>query len=65
MIGASRVGEQLDKALTRADKSTQKELDGDSEDFEHDLEEAEEELAKQEPHPRSKTASSRHAASAA
>jgi uncharacterized membrane protein len=48
VIGRSRIGEQLDKALTRADKSIQKELDADSKDFEHDLEEAEKELTKEE-----------------
>ncbi len=53
VIGKSRVGEQLDKALTRASKSIQKELDADSKDFEHDLEEAENELAKQEAAPAS------------
>jgi uncharacterized membrane protein len=48
VIGESRVEEQLDKALTRADKSIQKELDADRKDFEQDLEEAETELAQQE-----------------
>ena len=49
MIGESRVGEQLDKALTHAEKSVEKEVDADSKEFERDLEEAEKELAKQEP----------------
>jgi uncharacterized membrane protein len=53
VIGESKVGEQLDKALTRADKSIHKQLDADSKDFEHDLEEAENELAKQEAAPAS------------
>ena len=48
VIGESRVGEQLDKALTRAEKSVEKEVDADSKDFKADLEEAEKELAKQE-----------------
>jgi uncharacterized membrane protein len=48
VIGESRVKEQLDKALTRYEKSVEKELDADSKDFEHDLEEAEKELAKQD-----------------
>jgi uncharacterized membrane protein len=47
VIGESKVGEQLDKALTRAQKSIQKEVDADAKDFKHDLEEAEKELAKQ------------------
>ena len=53
VIGESKVGEQLDKALTRAQKSIQKEVDADSKDFEHDLEEAEKQLAKQEAAPAS------------
>jgi uncharacterized membrane protein len=47
VIGESKVGEQLDKALTRAEKSFQKEVDADSKDFKRDLEEADKELAKQ------------------
>jgi uncharacterized membrane protein len=47
VIGKSKVGEQLDKALTRADKSIQKEVDADSKDFEQALDEAQKELAKQ------------------
>jgi uncharacterized membrane protein len=47
VIGESRVGEQLDKALTRYEKSIEKEVDADSKDFKRDLEEAEKELAKQ------------------
>jgi uncharacterized membrane protein len=48
LIGESKVREQLDKALTRADKSIQKQLGADSKDFEHDLEKAETELTMQE-----------------
>ena len=48
VIGESRVGEQLDKALTHAEKSVEKEVDADSKDFTHDLQAAEKELAKQE-----------------
>ena len=40
MIGESRVGEQLDKALTHAQKSVEKEVDADSKDFQRDLEAA-------------------------
>jgi uncharacterized membrane protein len=47
VIGKSRVGEQLDKALTRADKSIQKQVDADSKDFEAALDEAQKELATQ------------------
>jgi uncharacterized membrane protein len=53
VIGVSKVGEQLDQALTRADKSIQKQFDADSKDFEHDLEEAETRLAKRETAPAS------------
>jgi uncharacterized membrane protein len=53
VIGVSKVGEQLDRALTRADKSIQKQIDADSKDFEHDLEAAETELAQQEAAPAS------------
>jgi uncharacterized membrane protein len=47
VIGESKVGEQLDKALTRADKSIQKEIDADSKDFKKELDEAQKELAAQ------------------
>ena len=47
VIGESRVKEQLDEALTHADKSIQKELDADSKDFKQALDEARMELAKQ------------------
>ncbi|MGO9489819.1 MAG: DUF1269 domain-containing protein [Solirubrobacteraceae bacterium] len=45
VIGESRVEEQLDKALTRAEKTIEKEIDADSKDFKRDLEEAEKEGA--------------------
>ena len=48
VIGESRVGEQLDKALSHAQKSIEKEVDADSKDFKADLDEASKELAKQE-----------------
>jgi uncharacterized membrane protein len=41
VIGESRVREQLDKALTRAEKTVEKEVDADSKEFKRDLEEAE------------------------
>jgi uncharacterized membrane protein len=47
VIGESRVGEQLDKALTRANKSIQKEVDADSKDFKKELDEAQKELVAQ------------------
>jgi uncharacterized membrane protein len=47
VIGESRVKEQLDKALTRAEKSVEKQVDADSKDFKHDLDEAEKELTAQ------------------
>jgi len=40
VVGESRVEEQLDKALTRAEKSIEKELDADSEQLRRELEEA-------------------------
>jgi len=40
-IGESRVEEQLDKALTRAEKSVEKEIDADSKQLKRELEEAE------------------------
>ena len=45
VIGESRVGEQLDKELTRAEKSAEKELDVDSKEFKRELDEAEKEAA--------------------
>ena len=41
VIGESRVEEELDKALTRAEKSLEREIDADSEEFKRELEEAE------------------------
>jgi uncharacterized membrane protein len=48
VIGVSRVEEQLDKALTHAERSIEREVDADSKEFEKELEAAEDELAKQE-----------------
>jgi uncharacterized membrane protein len=45
VIGESRVGEQLDKALTRAEKTVEKEVDTDSKEFKRDLDEAERQAA--------------------
>jgi uncharacterized membrane protein len=45
VIGESRLEEQLDKALTRAEKTIEKEVDTDSREFKRDLEEAEKEVA--------------------
>jgi uncharacterized membrane protein len=41
VVGESRLEEELDKALTRAEKSIEKEIDADSEEFKRELEEAE------------------------
>jgi uncharacterized membrane protein len=41
VIGESRVEEQLDKALTRAEKSIEKEIDADATEFKRELDEAE------------------------
>jgi hypothetical protein len=41
VIGESRVEEQLDKALTRAEKSIEKEIDADAKELERELKEAE------------------------
>jgi uncharacterized membrane protein len=43
VIGESRVEEELDKELTRAMKSIEKEIDADSEELRRELEEAEKE----------------------
>lgn len=48
VIGESRVEEQLDKALTRAQRSFEKEVDADSKEFKKELEAAEKELATQQ-----------------
>jgi uncharacterized membrane protein len=45
VIGESRVEEELDKVLTRADKSIEKEIDADREQLKRELEEAEKQLA--------------------
>ena len=45
VIGESRVEEQLDKALTRAVRSTEKEIDADSGEFKRELDHAEKETA--------------------
>jgi len=47
VIGESRVEEELDKALTHARRSFEKEVDADSKEFKKELEAAAEELAKQ------------------
>jgi uncharacterized membrane protein len=44
-IGESRVEEQLDKALTRAEKSIEKEIDADAKELGRELKEAEKESA--------------------
>ncbi len=41
VIGQSRVGEQLDKALTRAQKTIEREIEADSREFEQELKQAE------------------------
>jgi len=43
VVGESRIGEQLDKDLTRAEKSVEREIDADSKEFERELREAEKE----------------------
>lgn len=45
VIGESRVEEQLEEALTRAERSIEKEIDADSKEFERELREAEMEAA--------------------
>ena len=45
VIGESRVEEQLDKVLTRAEKSAEKEVDVDRKEFKRQLDEAEKEAA--------------------
>jgi uncharacterized membrane protein len=46
-VGDSKLGEQLDKDLQRAQKSVEKQIDADSKDFEKELEQAEKQLDKQ------------------
>ncbi len=43
VVGESRLGEQLDKALTRAEKTIEKEIDADSKELQQELKEAEKE----------------------
>ena len=45
VVGQSRVGEQLDKDLSRAEKSVEREIDADSKELERELKEAEKEGA--------------------
>ena len=45
VIGESRLEEQLDKALTHAEKSIEKEIDVDRKEFKHELEKVEKEYA--------------------
>jgi uncharacterized membrane protein len=45
VIGESRLREQLDKALTRAEKTIEREIDADSKELERELKEAEKEAA--------------------
>ena len=45
VIGESRLEEQLDKILTKAEKSIEKEIEVDSKDFKKELERAEKEFA--------------------
>ena len=45
VIGASRVEEQLDKVLARAEKTVEKEIDVDRKEFKKELDEAEKEHA--------------------
>jgi uncharacterized membrane protein len=45
VIGESRLEEQLDKALTRAEKTIEKEVDANRDEFKRELDEAEKEAA--------------------
>ncbi len=45
VIGESRLEEQLDKVLTRANKTIEKEMDVDAKEFKRELDEAEKEYA--------------------
>jgi hypothetical protein len=45
VIGESRVAEELDKALTHAEKSLEKEIDADNKEFKRELDQAEKEAA--------------------
>lgn len=48
VIGESRLEEQLDKALTRAEKAIEKEIEVDRDEFKRELEKAEKEYAADE-----------------
>ena len=50
VIGESRVEEQLDKVLARAEKSLEKEIEADNKEFKRELERAEKEAEKQAAH---------------
>jgi len=50
VIGESRVEEQLDKVLARAEKSLEKEIEADNKEFKRELEQAEKEAEKQAAH---------------
>ena len=45
VIGESRLEEELDKILTRAEKTIEKEIDVDSKEFKRELDKAEKEYA--------------------
>ncbi len=45
VVGQSRVGEQLDKALTRAQKTIEREIEADSQEFEQELKQAQQRSA--------------------
>jgi uncharacterized membrane protein len=47
VVGESKIGEQLNKDLARAQKSVEKEIDADSKDFQKELEQAQKQLEKQ------------------
>jgi uncharacterized membrane protein len=47
VVGESKVGEQLDKDLERAQKSVEKQVDADSKDFEKELDQAAKQLDQQ------------------
>ena len=47
VVGESKVGEQLDNDLQRAQKSVEKQIDADSKEFEKELEQAAKQLDKQ------------------
>jgi hypothetical protein len=45
VIGESRLEEQLNNWLTRAEKAVEKEIEADSKEFKKELEQAEKEMA--------------------